>query len=167
MTPVARSAFVAAALLASAAGPVIAGSATSTLGVRVVVQPSCSVSGATLDFGSYTSGQAGDLGGFTQIAYSHCAPGQLRFQLDGGSSGSTTARKLGNGSGGQLNYGIFRDSARAQNFGQGTDARLLTVDVSGSGNVSVYGKIPGGQVAAAGTYTDTVVITMDAVRGEG
>jgi spore coat protein U-like protein len=37
----------------------------------------------------------------------------------------------------------------------------LTVDVSGSGNVSVYGKIPGGQVAAAGTYTDTVVITMD------
>jgi len=161
MTPVARSAFVAAALLASAAGPVIAGSATSTLGVRVVVQPSCSVSGATLDFGSYTSGQAGDLGGFTQIAYSHCAPGQLRFQLDGGSSGSTTARKLGNGSGGQLNYGIFRDSARAQNFGQGTDARLLTVDVSGSGNVSVYGKIPGGQVAAAGTYTDTVVITMD------
>ncbi len=161
MTPVARSAFVAAALLASAAGPVIAGSATSTLGVRVVVQPSCSVSGATLDFGSYTSGQAGDLGGFTQIAYSHCAPGQLRFQLDGGSSGSTTARKLGNGSGGQLNYGIFRDLARAQNFGQGTDARLLTVDVSGSGNVSVYGKIPGGQVAAAGTYTDTVVITMD------
>ena len=161
MTPVARSAFVAAALLASAAGPVIAGSATSTLGVRVVVQPSCSVSGATLDFGSYTSGQAGDLGGFTQIAYSHCAPGQLRFQLDGGSSGSTTARKLGNGSGGQLNYGIFRDSARAQNFGQGTDARLLTVDVSGSGNVSVYGKIPGGQVAAAGTYTDTVAITMD------
>jgi spore coat protein U-like protein len=101
MTPVARSAFVAAALLASAAGPVIAGSATSTLGVRVVVQPSCSVSGATLDFGNYTSGQAGDLGGFTQIAYSHCAPGQLRFQLDGGSSGSTTARKLGNGSGGQ------------------------------------------------------------------
>ena len=161
MTPVARSAFVAAALLAAPAGPVIAGSATSTLGVRVVVQPSCSVSGATLDFGSYTSGQAGDLGGFAQIAYSHCAPGQLRFQLDGGSSGSTTARKLGNGSGGQLNYGIFRDLARSQNFGQGTDARLLTVDVSGSGNVSVYGKIPGGQVAAAGTYTDTVVITMD------
>ena len=161
MTPVARSAFVAAALLASLTTPVIAGTVTSTLGVRVVVQPSCSVSGATLDFGSYTSGQPGDLSGFAQIAYSNCAPGQLRFQLDGGSSGSTTARKLGNGSGGQLNYGIFRDSARAQNFGQGTDARLVSVDVSGSGNVSVYGKIPGGQVAAAGTYTDTVVITMD------
>lgn len=141
--------------------PAWAGTVTNTLGVRVVVQPACTVAGATLDFGSYTSGQTTDLNGFTQIAYSNCPAGQLRFQLDGGSSGSTSARRLANGSGGQLGYGIFRDSARTQPFGQGTNSRLITLTAPGSGNVSVYGRIPAGQSVAAGTYTDTVVITLD------
>ena len=60
-----------------------------------------------------------------------------------------------------MNYGIFRDSARTQNFGQGSDARMLTLTAAGSGNVSVYGRIPAGQAVPAGTYTDTVVITLD------
>ena len=85
----------------------------------------------------------------------------MRFQLDGGANGTTTARKLANGSGGLLNYGIFRDSARTQNFGQGSDSRLITLAAAGSGNVSVYGRIPAGQAVAAGTYADTVVITLD------
>jgi spore coat protein U-like protein len=46
-------------------------------------------------------------------------------------------------------------------FGQGANSRLVTLTAAGSGNVSVYGKIPAGQSAAAGTYTDTVVITLD------
>lgn len=138
-----------------------AGTLTSTLAVTVVVRPACTVSGATLDFGSYTSGQATDLNGFTQIAYSNCPAGQLRFQLDGGGSGSPTARRLSNGSGGLLGYGIYRDSARTQVFGQGANSRLVTLTAAGSGNVSVYGKIPAGQSVAAGTYTDTVVITLD------
>lgn len=148
-------------LLLLQASPAGAGTLTSTLAVRVVVQPACTVSGATLDFGSYTSGQTTDLNGFTQIAYSNCPAGQLRFQLDGGGSGSSTARRLSNGSGGLLGYGVYRDSARTQVFGQGANSRLVTLPAAGSGNVSVYGKIPAGQSIAAGTYTDTVVITLD------
>jgi spore coat protein U-like protein len=142
-------------------GAALAGTATSTLGVRVVVQPSCTVSGAVLDFGSYTSGQPGALTGSTQIAYSNCPAGQLRFQLDGGANGTTTARKLSNGSGSLLNYGIFRDSARTQNFGQDAESRLINLTAPGSGIVSVYGRIPASQSVAAGIYTDTVVITLD------
>jgi spore coat protein U-like protein len=155
-----RSSFVALAALIAFAASAMAVTVTSTLNVRVVVQPACTVSGATLDFGSYTSGQAGVLNGFSEIAYSNCAAAQLRFQLDGGANGTTTARKLGNGSGGLLNYAIFRDSARTQNFGQGTEARLVT-PTTGTGTVSVFGRIPAGQAVAAGTYTDTVVITLD------
>jgi spore coat protein U-like protein len=147
MTPVARIICLGFAAAISVTEAASAGTATSTLGVQVVVQPSCTVSGATLDFGSYTSGQPGDLNGFTQIAYSPA--GQLRFQLDGGINGTTSVRKLGNGGGGLLDYRIFRDSARTQNFGQGGEARLITLAAPGSGNVSVYG------------YTDTVVITLD------
>ncbi len=156
-----RSTLMALAVAIALTPSALAGTSTSTLSVRVVVQPSCTLSGATLDFGSYTSGQTGALTGFTQIVFSNCPAGQLRFQLDGGANGTTTARKLANGSGGLLNYGIFRDSARTQNFGQGSDSRLITLAAAGSGNVSVYGRIPAGQAVAAGTYADTVVITLD------
>ena len=147
--------------IAALSGPALAGTATSTLSVRVVVQPTCTVDGATLDFGSYTSGQPADLNGFAQIAYSNCPAGQLRFQLDGGTNGTTTARKMSNGSGSLLNYSIFRDSARTQNFGQGTEARLVNLAAAGSGVVGVYGRIPAAQAVPAGTYTDTVVVTLD------
>jgi spore coat protein U-like protein len=45
------------ALIAAVASVVPAGAVTltSTLAVRVVVQPACTVSGGTLDFGNYTS----------------------------------------------------------------------------------------------------------------
>ncbi len=155
-----RSTIVALIAVATAT-PAAPATLSDTLAVRVVVQPACTISGATLDFGNYTSGQATALNGFTQIAYNACPATQLRFQLDGGTNGTSTARKLANGSGGLLNYGIYRDSARTQNFGQGVDSRLITPSASGTGTVSVYGRIPAGQSVAAGTYTDTVVITLD------
>jgi spore coat protein U-like protein len=150
-----------AVLLAATGSPANAATASGTLSVSVVVQPSCTVAGATLDFGTYSSGQAGDLTGFARINYNNCPTGQLRFELNGGANGTTTARKLSDGKGGLLNYGVFRDSARTQNFGQGSDAKLVTLSAPGSGQISIYGKIPGGQVVAGGTYTDTVVITLD------
>jgi spore coat protein U-like protein len=151
------------ALIAAVASVVPAGAVTltSTLAVRVVVQPACTVSGGTLDFGNDISGQATTLNGFTQISYNACPAAQLRFQLDGGAHGTATARKLANGSGGLLSYGIYRDSARTQNFGQGTESRLVTPPTSGTGTISVYGQIPAAQSVSAGTYTDTVVITLD------
>lgn len=161
MSPLYRRSLIAAAVVLMQAVPAWAGTLTSTLAVRVVVQPACTVSGSSLDFGSYTSGQTSDLNGFAQIAYSNCPAGQLRFQLDGGGSGAPGARRMNNGSGGQLAYSIFRDSARTQQFGLGGDAKLVTQAAAGSGNVSVYGQIPANQAVAAGTYTDTVVITLD------
>jgi spore coat protein U-like protein len=120
-----------AVLLTATSGPARAATASGTLSVSVVVQPSCTVSGATLDFGTYSSGQAGDLTGFTRVNYNNCPAGQLRFELNGGANGTTTTRKLSDGRGGLLNYGIFRDSARTQNFGQGTDAKLVTLSAPG------------------------------------
>lgn len=154
-------ALLAACLVAVLGGPATAATTSGTLSVSVVVRPSCTVSGATLDFGTYSSGQAADLTGFAQISYSNCPAGELRFELNGGANGTATARKLSDGRGGLLNYAIYRNSARTQNFGQGSEAKLVTLTAPGSGQVSIYGKIPGGQAVAGGTYTDTVVITLD------
>ena len=161
MIQAARSPALLLAVFVALVAPARAATLTSTLAVRVVVQPACTISGATIDFGTYTSGQTTALNGFAQIAYNSCPAAQLRFQLDGGANGTSTARKLANGSGGLLNYGLYRDSGRTQNFGQGAEARSVTPATSGTGTVPVYGMIPAGQSVAAGTYTDTVVITMD------
>ena len=157
--PLGSRALIAAALLV-ACGPAIAATSTGNLGVRVVVQPSCSISGAVLDFGTYISGQAKDLSGFTRIGFVGCPVGNLRFELDGGASGSPTARRLSDGKGGLLRYALYRDSARTQNFGEGGTGKTLQLAIPGSGNVSVYGVIPGQQIVAGGTYTDTVVVTL-------
>ena len=141
-------------------GTAMAGTSTGTLGVRVVVQPNCTVSSATLDFGTYVSSQAAALNGFTNIAYSNCPAGTLRFELDNGLNGTSTIRKMSNGSGGLLTYGLYKDSARTQNFGQGGSAKSTTLTATGSGSVSLYGMIPATQAVAEGTYTDTVQITL-------
>jgi spore coat protein U-like protein len=124
------------------------------------VQPNCTVSSTTLDFGTYVSTQAAALNGAANIAYTNCPAGQLRFELNGGANGTVTARKMSNGASALLNYGLYRDTARTQNFAEGASARLVTLTATGSGTVPVYGAIPGAQAVAEGTYTDTVQITL-------
>ncbi len=147
-------------LVLGSGGMASAATSTGTLGVRVIVQPNCTVSSATLDFGTYVSGQAAALNSFTSIAYSNCPAGTLKFELDGGVNGTVAARKMSNGSGGLLNYGLYKDSARTQSFGQAGNAKSLTLTATGSGTISLYGGIPAAQAVAEGTYTDTVQITL-------
>jgi spore coat protein U-like protein len=152
---------LALALSVSLAAPTEAATTTGSLAVRVVVQPSCTVTGATLDFGTYTSGQAADLNATAQIGYANCSAGTLRFDLNGGANGTVTARRASDGVGGFLNYSLFRDSARTQNFGETTTGHTVTLTSAGAGNVMVYGRVPKSQTVAAGTYTDIVVITLN------
>lgn len=156
----ARATIVAAMALLALAGLARADTANSTLNVRVLVQSGCTLSSSTLDFGTYSSGQAADLNGFTQIAFSSCPQGRLRFELDGGANGTAGGRRLADGRGSFLSYALYRDSARTLPFGQGSDARAVTLPTPGSGRVSVYGRIPGNQLVAPGTYTDTVVVVL-------
>jgi spore coat protein U-like protein len=156
----ARPLLAALAALLAAAGSAAADTAGATLNVRVVVQASCSITGATLDFGTYSSGQSTDLRGSAQIAFSACPAGTLRFELDGGANASGTTRRLGDGKGNFLTYGLYRDSARTLSFGQASDAKLVTLTTPGAGRVWVLGAIPANQLVAAGTYTDTVAIVV-------
>ena len=87
-----------------------------------------------------------------------CTAGSANYTLglSGGSSGVTTARTMKSGAV-SLNYGLFRDAARSQNWGNvaGTDT------YAGSGAtptavIPIYPRIPAGQRVAPGTYTDTV-----------
>ena len=141
------------------AGDADAVTKTGTLSVAVTVQSACAITGATLDFGTYTAGQGNDRDARADIAYADCGPGTLTLELDGGGAADVAARKLRSGTN-ILNYNLYRDSNRTALFGTGTNARTITVTGIGSGTFPVYGRILRNQAVPVGNYTDTVAITL-------
>ncbi|MGD9508896.1 MAG: spore coat U domain-containing protein [Geminicoccaceae bacterium] len=145
-------------LPAGHAAPARAGTDTDILTVTATVLSACSLSGGTLNFGSYTSGQTANLDVTGVINYVNCS-GSLTFALDGGLSGNVNARQMQQGAN-RLSYQIYRNAVRNAVWGTGADAQGVVLVGTQSGSVTVYGRIPSGQVVQDGTYTDTVNVTL-------
>ncbi|MFL5337927.1 MAG: spore coat U domain-containing protein [Geminicoccaceae bacterium] len=143
-----------------AAGSLSARGATVTdiLNVSATVLSSCALSGGTLSFGNYTSGQPTDLDVDGSINYVNCS-GTLTFALDGGGSGNINARQMRQGAN-QLNYQIYRTASRSAVFGTGADSQGKILIGTQSGTLTIYGRIPKSQIVPDGTYTDIVNITL-------
>jgi spore coat protein U-like protein len=140
--------------------PAVADTDTGQLTVTATVLSGCTLVGGSLDFGNYVSGQPGNLDAAGRIGYVNCR-GTLTFELDGGQQGNVSARKL-RGPNGSLAYQIYKTSTRNSVWGQGGDALQLQLlsPTPTSGNVTVHGRIFGGQAVPGGTYTDIVNITL-------
>jgi len=85
----------------------------------------------------------------------------ITINLGTGSSGTYGARTMLNGAN-ALNYNLYMDAARTQVWGDKTGgtsnyAALLNLTAV---TLSIYGRIPARQNAKAGSYSDTVVITL-------
>lgn len=156
-----RAAAAALAITILAAAPHPADSATGSLNVQVtVMESSCTVGAASLNFGVFTSSQSVDLKKDGSITYSQCPTGAITFALDGGGTSDARGRALVGPGGAKLFYQLYRDSARTQIWATGGDALTATVPKKGNGSLTVYGTIPGGQSALAGSYGDTIGITV-------
>jgi len=89
-----------------------------------------------------------------------------RIELGSGQSGNVLARRLQGGVH-QMAYGLYSDAARTTTWGDGgsgmpVDGAIL-LDVAGLSPPvvhTVYGRIPGGQMVAPGSYADTLVVTL-------
>ena len=138
--------------------PAAAATDTDVLTVTATVLSACSLSGGTLNFGNYTSGQTNNLDVNGVINYVNCS-GSLSFALDGGLSGSINARQMQQGAN-RLNYQIFRNAVRNSVWGTGAEVQGVVLVGTQSGSVTVYGRIPASQVVPDGTYTDTVNVTL-------
>jgi spore coat protein U-like protein len=157
-TPLGTVPIIATVLLAAAPGR--AATTTGNLSVTVEVVATCRVGTASLGFGTYGTGQTADLRAQGSITYEGCGTGQLKVHLDGGTSRNTSARTLVNAAGNKLTYQLYRDSARSKVWGTGSNALTFTPS-SASGTLVVYGTIPGGQSVPVGSYSDTVLVTID------
>ncbi len=132
------------------------------------------VSGTTLAFGAYDvlSLQPKDTQGTVGITCDRSGGPQnvtVLMRLGIGTHGtSVSARRMrdSSGSGDFLSYGLYRDSGRNNVWGSSdnidTMSQALSVPNNQSRSVSfvIYGRIPAQQDVSAGSYGDSVQITV-------
>lgn len=133
---------------------------TTTFTVSATVSDACSTSATDLAFGAYTGTQ---LDSISTISVTCTLGTAYDIRLDDGANGSTVTTRQMIRSGGSevLNYSLFSDTLRTTNWGE-TDA---TDTVSGLGTGLsiphlVYGRIPASENVPAGSYSDTVTVTI-------
>jgi spore coat protein U-like protein len=139
--------------------------ANSPVPISATVQATCTLSGTTLAFGTYTGSQID-----TSAALSVTCTNTTAYTvgLDGGShssgGGETPNRRMGGPSGARLNYTLFSNAGRttqwANSVGEGGSG-IVSGTGDGSAQVlNVYGRLAAGQYVTPGGYTDTVTATV-------
>ena len=142
------------------AGTAEAATSTSTFNVTATVQATCTVSATNLAFGVYTGAQAMGTSAIS-VACTNTTTYQVGLNAGTASGATVTTRQMTGPSSALLNYALYRDAARTQNWGN--TASTDTVGGTGDGNtrsITVYGTVPAGQLVAPGSYSDTVVVTV-------
>lgn len=141
-----------------------AGTDTGTLSVTASVADACTIGDALLAFGAYNPVAAGALTQTTTFAVQCTNLTAYNITLNGGGSGVTTGnvrtmRLTPAGTTAGLTYELFSDSGLTAPLGVG-------VQLPGTGNgavqsVSIYGRIPANQFVAIGSYSDSVIATIN------
>lgn len=138
--------------------------ATTTFPVSATVLKVCIVSANSLDFASYDPTSPTNLDQSTTLSVLCTVGTSFTVGLNAGAtSGATvTTRKMANGSD-RLNYALYQETARTNNWGNtpGTDTPAAIVAPTTASTLTVYGRVPAGQNVPIGTYTDTVTVTVN------
>lgn len=162
-----RGAIFAATMLGCMAAALVPGSATAQqttqFQVSMTIQAECRLTSASdLAFG--TTGVIQTAINSTSTIGVQCTnttPYNIGLNAGAGTGATVTNRHMTSGTGAQVNYQLFRDSGRTLNWGNTAPTDTL----SGTGNgavqtVTVYGRVPAQTTPAAGTYADTVQVTV-------
>jgi spore coat protein U-like protein len=166
---------LAAIIGAAIAAPAHAGSASGTIGISLNVSAACIVSGATQvtsTLGSVGSVQFADQPGLfgnvdSQLNVSgggalsvQCSPGAgPSLTLGAGAHDSAGLHYMAAGAN-NVAYHLFTDSARSNEISIGQSIPLGTASSSPIA-VPIYARVnSGGAVLPAGSYTDTVQVTL-------
>lgn len=135
---------------------------TAPLTVRATVPwTSCMIQPATLAFGAYDplSPAPRDATGTITIACNGIAIYQVGLGPGNGPPGST--RLMSRSGGGQLQYELYTDQARSTVWNTTSTVNGLVFLNPAPVQLPVFGRIPAGQVAPAGTYGDVVQSTIN------
>jgi len=135
----------------------------------------CSVSATGVAFGNYnpTSSSPTNATGNVHVfctVFLVSVGAQTNISLNTGGSGSYAPRKMSSGAN-LLTYNLYKEVGHTTVWGDGsggtgiwTDNALIAV-LGTSIDHTIYGGIPAGQYVAAGSYTDTITVTVEYHEG--
>ena len=154
------------AVLSLIATPMFAASATANLNVSASVSAVCTISTAAVAFGAYdpvVTNAAAALNGTGTVTVACTKGAAATIDLGNGSNLSGGSRRMTSGSD-FLNYALYKDAARTQVWGTGmAGGSTLAYNAASkaSTNLTVYGTVPANQDVTVGSYSDTVVATIN------
>lgn len=142
-----------------------AATATANLGVSATVTSNCTIATVALAFGNYDpvgANLAADLdsNGTVTVACTKGSTATIGLGLGGNPSGAV--RRMTDGTD-FLTYELYQDSNRTTVWGN-AGAGLLSPAAAPSKaprNFTVYGRVQANQDVAAGSYSDTVLATVN------
>jgi len=135
------------------------GNAATTTGVLTAtaqINASCTVSGNTMAFGTYTGTQIDQTG----IITANCTPGTsytiaMTTTQTGGNYVMNTSPVVD-----PLNYKLYTNTGRTTEIVAGTQIETNGHGNGSNQNITVYGRLPGAQVASIGAYSGTTTFTL-------
>jgi spore coat protein U-like protein len=144
-----------------------------TCGDDAAAAPKCNgganlaqVSATPLSFGNYNAASPTAATANATITVSCVNPGRdlpnFTVALSTGGAGGYAPRRLSSGAN-LLNYNIFTTAGFTSVWGDGSGGSVIVSDPGGaysSVNFTAYGRIPVGQFVPAGSYTDTITVTV-------
>lgn len=134
------------------------------------VNANCNVSTTTLNFGTSPTSIGSNIDSTATITAqcTNSTPYSIGLSNGTNASGSQNRMRLGATSN-FLNYELYTDTARSHLWATtssttsctgGTSTCALGTGTGSNQNVTVYGRVPAQTAPSAGTYTDTVVVTI-------
>jgi spore coat protein U-like protein len=141
-------------------------SATASLTVSATVSKNCTITTSPVTFGGYNTVGANastplDATGTITVTCTKGAPATVG--LGAGSNAQGTARRMAGGTAAFLNYELYKDNTHTTVWGN-TTGSVLDIPAAPDRNprdFPVYGRVAAGQDATVGSYTDTVVATIN------
>lgn len=157
--------------LAMAAAPAHAGTANGTFNVTTTVVNSCLLgTTSALAFPNYDPTSATATNGSTSISVTCTTGDAYVIALNYGANGGTAANRIMKSGTNTLNYNLYTDSGYANVW---KDSTVCIAGYSGSNcdtgtgagpatanSYTVYGQIAAQQNVPAGSYSDTITITV-------
>lgn len=124
----------------------------------------CTVSSSGVAFGSYSVFSGADTNTTGTISYTCTLPVNPPVIALGQGSASTFFPRALAGAQGSLRYNLYLDAACTTIWGDGssgTSTYQAAAPANGQNyNVMLYGRVPARQSLQAGTYSDSIVITI-------
>lgn len=156
---------LATALLAIYGQSAWAATTNTTFDVTATVNDSCFVSATDLAFGVYDPSSGTPDEDSSTITVTCTAGTDYDIGLNAGtaSGASVTTRQMtGPSPTDLLNYSLYSDSGHTTNWGDtvGNDTVNVPSATGAAENHTVYGRIPINQYVTAGSYSDTITVTI-------